>query len=151
MIRKNMNINGKMQMMVVDPDSFLSDTLREQLKLTGTKIGCGQGQCGGCSVILDGKVVRFCITKMSRVPDEACITTIEGIGGRRRRTSFTPFSLPGRFMGRPSAVSAVRALSSRPRPCWMSIPARPARMSGTGFKNTGTHATAPDTNPWWMR
>ncbi|MCX5883865.1 MAG: 2Fe-2S iron-sulfur cluster-binding protein, partial [Deltaproteobacteria bacterium] len=72
MIRKNLNINGKMQMMVVDPDSFLSDTLREQLKLTGTKVGCGQGQCGGCSVILDGKVVRSCSTKMSRVPDEAC-------------------------------------------------------------------------------
>jgi len=81
MIRKNLIINGKMQMMVVDPDSLLVDMLREQLKLTGTKVGCGQGQCGGCSVILDGKVVRSCITKMSRVPDNACITTIEGIGG----------------------------------------------------------------------
>ena len=80
MIRKNLNINGKMQMTVVDPDAFLSDVLREQLKLTGTKVGCGQGQCGGCSVILDGKVVRSCITKMSRVADEASITTIEGIG-----------------------------------------------------------------------
>ena len=48
--------------------------------LTGTKVGCGKGECGACSVILDGKVVRSCITKMKRVPDEAEIITIEGVG-----------------------------------------------------------------------
>jgi aldehyde oxidoreductase len=80
MIRKNLVVNGNTYQMVVDPDAFLSDTLREQLKLTGTKVGCAQGQCGACSVILDGKLVRSCIVKMSRVSDGADITTIEGIG-----------------------------------------------------------------------
>ncbi len=48
--------------------------------LTGCKVGCRQGQCGACSIILDGKVVRSCITKMSRVADDAVIETIEGLG-----------------------------------------------------------------------
>jgi aerobic-type carbon monoxide dehydrogenase small subunit (CoxS/CutS family) len=50
------------------------------LGLTGTKVGCGEGQCGACSVIIDGKVVRTCALKMKRVDDGAEITTIEGIG-----------------------------------------------------------------------
>jgi aldehyde oxidoreductase len=65
---------------ITEPDTMLADVLREQLNLTGTKVGCGQGQCGCCSVILDDKVVRSCITKMKRVEDGARITTIEGIG-----------------------------------------------------------------------
>src|SRR5690606_23529617 len=58
----------------------LAEVLRGQLGLTGTKVGCGQGQCGSCSVILNGKVVRSCTTTMKRVPAESEITTIEGIG-----------------------------------------------------------------------
>ena len=54
--------------------------MRERLLLTGCKIGCGQGHCGACNVIVDGKVTRSCITKLSRVRDNAEITTIEGIG-----------------------------------------------------------------------
>jgi aldehyde oxidoreductase len=54
--------------------------LRGQLGLTGTKIGCGTAQCGACSAIMDGKVVRSCVTKMKKVEDGAHITTIEGIG-----------------------------------------------------------------------
>ena len=50
------------------------------LALTGTKVGCGQGQCGCCNVILDDKLVRSCVTKMAKVPDGAVITTIEGVG-----------------------------------------------------------------------
>jgi aldehyde oxidoreductase len=80
MIKKNLCINGKSQMLLVDPDASLADVLREQLKLTGTKVGCGEGQCGACTVIMDGKVIRSCVTKMKRVPDEASVTTIEGIG-----------------------------------------------------------------------
>ncbi|MBU4010912.1 MAG: molybdopterin-dependent oxidoreductase [Proteobacteria bacterium] len=80
MIKKNLNVNGKKIVVVADSETSLADTLREQLKLTGTKVGCGQGQCGSCSVLLDGKVVRSCVTKMNRVPEGACITTIEGIG-----------------------------------------------------------------------
>jgi len=80
MISKVINVNGVAKTVVAEAGSMLSDVLREQLGLTGTKVGCGQGQCGACSVIMDGKVVRSCITKFSRVPDGAEIITIEGVG-----------------------------------------------------------------------
>jgi len=82
MLKMMLNVNGIPRPLVIDPEDTLADVLRNQLMLTGVKVGCGQGQCGACSVILDGKVVRSCITKMKRVPDGACVTTIEGIGGK---------------------------------------------------------------------
>ena len=59
---------------------MLVDVLRDQLQITSVKVGCGKGQCGACSVILDGKVIRACIVKMSRVDDNAAVTTLEGVG-----------------------------------------------------------------------
>ena len=73
-------VNGIERKLIVDPDAFLSEVLREQMHLVGTKVGCGKGQCGACSVILDGKVVRACITKIRRIENYANITTIEGLG-----------------------------------------------------------------------
>ena len=78
--RVNLNINGIPRSVFVDPEESLADVLRGQLGLTGTKIGCNAGQCGACSILLDGKVVRSCITKMERVTENASIVTIEGIG-----------------------------------------------------------------------
>lgn len=89
MIKKTLHINGLPKIVITQPGAMLAEVLREQLKLTGTRVGCAQGQCGGCSVILDGKVVRSCITKMKRVEDGACVTTIEGVG--------TPDNLPRRL------------------------------------------------------
>jgi aldehyde oxidoreductase len=80
MIKRMLHINGVPKTVLAEPDTMLSEVLREQLKLTGTKVGCGQGQCGCCSVILNGKVVRSCITKVKRVEDGSLVTTIEGIG-----------------------------------------------------------------------
>ncbi|HQG54110.1 MAG TPA: molybdopterin-dependent oxidoreductase [Thermoleophilia bacterium] len=80
MDRKLLNINGVPTIVMCEPSSKLADVLRRQLGLTGTKVACGQGQCGSCSVILNGKVVRSCSTTMKRVPAESEITTIEGIG-----------------------------------------------------------------------
>ncbi len=80
MQKKIMDINGVKKTLIVDPEISLADVLREQLGLTGTKIGCGSGQCGSCNVILDGKLIKSCITKMKRVPDGARLLTIEGIG-----------------------------------------------------------------------
>ncbi|MDR1857106.1 MAG: molybdopterin-dependent oxidoreductase [Desulfovibrio sp.] len=77
---KSLVVNGVPRRLVVNPDDSLADVLRSQLLLTSVKIGCGQGQCGACTVILDGKVTRSCITKMRRVPDGASVTTVEGIG-----------------------------------------------------------------------
>ncbi|AGK99855.1 molybdopterin-dependent aldehyde oxidoreductase [Desulfoscipio gibsoniae] len=80
MLKKRVNINGASMTLVADPETALADVLRGQLHLTGTKIGCGKAQCGACSVIMNGKVILSCVTKMKKVPDDAIITTIEGIG-----------------------------------------------------------------------
>ena len=80
MDRKLLNVNGVPTIVMCEPSQKLSEVLRGQLGLTGTKVACGQGQCGSCSVILNGKVVRSCTTTMKRVPAESEITTIEGIG-----------------------------------------------------------------------
>lgn len=73
-------INGVQTMVIAEEDETLANVLRQQVGLTGTKVGCGQGQCGCCSVILDGKVVRSCVTKFKRLKDWSEVTTIEGIG-----------------------------------------------------------------------
>jgi aldehyde oxidoreductase len=73
-------VNGIERSVVTEGSDLLADVLRKSLRLTGTKVGCGKGQCGACNVIMDGKLIRSCITKMERVPDGAAITTIEGIG-----------------------------------------------------------------------
>ncbi|MCG6878218.1 MAG: molybdopterin-dependent oxidoreductase [Deltaproteobacteria bacterium] len=80
MLKKTLKINGINRIVLAASDASLADVLREQLGLTGTKVGCGEGQCGACNVILDGKLVRSCVTKMAKVADGASITTIEGIG-----------------------------------------------------------------------
>ena len=80
MISRTVQINGSPKTLIAPADTPLATILRDQLGLTGTKVGCNQGQCGACSVILNGKVVRSCITKLSRIDDGAQITTVEGIG-----------------------------------------------------------------------
>lgn len=80
MLRKVLFINGTKKTVFSEPEALLSDVLRKQLQLLGTKVGCGKGECGACSVILDGKVVKACITRMKRISDEAQIITIEGVG-----------------------------------------------------------------------
>ncbi len=80
MEKRLITVNGTSRTLIVDPEASLADVLRKQLGLTGTKIGCGAAQCGACSVIMDGKVIRSCVTRMKKVEDGARITTIEGIG-----------------------------------------------------------------------
>ena len=80
MIKKTLKINGVERILILDKDETLAQVLRDHLLLTGCKIGCGEGHCGACNVIMNGKVTRSCIYKMSRVPDHAEITTIEGVG-----------------------------------------------------------------------
>lgn len=80
MIRQTLRVNGVNREVVTEADQTLANVIREQLGLTGTKIGCGQAQCGCCNVILDDKLVRSCVTKMSKVADGASVVTVEGIG-----------------------------------------------------------------------
>ena len=80
MIKKTLVINGVTRNLVLEGTETLAQVLRDRLLLTGCKIGCGEGHCGACNVIMDGKVTKACITKMSRVRDNAEITTIEGVG-----------------------------------------------------------------------
>lgn len=82
MLKKTLFINGSGQRVVADPEATLASVLRNQMFLTGTKIGCGKGECGACTVILDGKAVKSCSVKMKSVPDDAQIITIEGVGTR---------------------------------------------------------------------
>ena len=75
-----LNINGVDRMLVCNPEKdTLADVIR-RIGLTGTKVGCGVGQCGACSVILNGQVVRSCARKIKTVDEYSKITTIEGIG-----------------------------------------------------------------------
>jgi len=78
MERLNVTINGKFMSVEVDPDIRLVDFLRDNLFLTGTKVGCGKGECGACTVIMNGKAVTSCIIPVMRAQD-AVIETIEGL------------------------------------------------------------------------
>jgi aldehyde oxidoreductase len=80
MLKKSLNVNGVNRMVVAEANETLANVLRGQLGLTGTKVGCGEGQCGCCNVILDNKLVRSCVTKMSKVEEGASVITVEGVG-----------------------------------------------------------------------
>ena len=71
-------INQKSYAVNADPQNSLLSVLREQLDLTGSKYGCGEGQCGACTVLVDGKAQRSCITRVGTVSQKQ-ITTIEGL------------------------------------------------------------------------
>ena len=74
------NVNGKSHSVEAAGDTPLLYVLRNDLELNGAKYGCGFAQCGACTVIVDGKSVRSCVTALSSVAGKA-ITTIEGLGG----------------------------------------------------------------------
>ena len=72
-------VNGETVHLAVSPDASLLDALRDDLELTGTKQGCGEGECGACSVLLNGKVVNSCLVLAVECAG-AEVLTIEGLG-----------------------------------------------------------------------
>ena len=73
------SVNGKPHVLEVDTRTTLLDVLREQLQLTGTKKGCDHGQCGACTILLDGRRINACLT-LAVMHEGSDITTIEGLG-----------------------------------------------------------------------
>ena len=81
-----LRVNGTEHRLTLDPRTTLLDALREQLHLTGSKKGCGLGQCGACTVLMDGKRVKSCLSLAALVEGRE-ITTIEGPRQRRATPS----------------------------------------------------------------
>jgi aerobic-type carbon monoxide dehydrogenase small subunit (CoxS/CutS family) len=71
-------VNGTQRRVATDPERRLLEVLREDLELTGTKYGCGEGQCGACLVLLDGAPARSCLLPVAAVEGKS-VTTIEGL------------------------------------------------------------------------
>jgi len=78
-----LRVNGRDRRVKAEPDTPLLYVLRNDLDLKGARFGCGLGQCGACTVIIDGKATRSCITPLSTVGSKS-VTTLEGLGSSRR-------------------------------------------------------------------
>lgn len=72
-------VNGQPRSVTTDPERPLLEVLREDLQLTGTKYGCGEGQCGACTVLINGRSLVSCITPIANV-DKQTVLTIEALG-----------------------------------------------------------------------
>ena len=78
-----LRVNGLLHRLTIDPRTTLLDALREHLALTGSKKGCDHGQCGACTVLLDGRRINSCLT-LAAMHDGQAITTIEGMGSEAK-------------------------------------------------------------------
>ncbi len=115
----SISVNGKTHNLNVDPNMPLLWALRDILKLTGTKYGCGMGQCGACTVLVNGVATRSCQTPLHTIKNQA-ITTIEGLEstlGKKIKQAWLDadvaqcgFCLPGQIM------SATSLLTQTPHP-----------------------------------
>jgi len=79
MARISLNVNGKARVVNADPNTPLLYVLRDNLELHGPRFGCGLGQCGACTVLMDGKTVRSCSFPVTAAQNKS-ITTLEGLG-----------------------------------------------------------------------
>ncbi len=111
-----LSVNGQLHELDVPVGRTLAETLREELGLTGTKIACGEGHCGACTVLLDGVPVYSCIT-LAHMVGEREVTTIEGLREHPLVDAFVQadalqcgFCTPGQI------VSASALVESNPHP-----------------------------------
>ena len=83
MARISLQVNGKTQVLDVDPETPLLYALRNDLQLNGPKFGCGLAQCGSCTVIINGNAIRSCVTPVSAAQNHS-VTTLEGLGSTKK-------------------------------------------------------------------
>src|ERR1051325_10121669 len=115
-----LKVNGAQHSVPAEPDTPLLYVLRNDLQLNGAKFGCGLAQCGACTVLVDGKPVRSCVTELGSVGNSE-VTTIEGLG-----TVDKPSALQKAFMDEQAAqcgycingmiMTATELLKRNPRP-----------------------------------
>ena len=112
-------LNGKPARFEGDPETPLLWVLRDHLALTGTKYGCGIAQCGACTVHLDGKSRRSCVTPVSMVAGRH-VTTIEGVTGREAaavQTAWLAVNVPQcGYCQSGQVMSAIGLLRAKPKP-----------------------------------
>ena len=83
MAQTSLTVNGRRQLVDADPDTPLLYVLRADLRLNGAKFGCGLAQCGACTIIMDGKTIRSCVTPLS-VASHRTLITLEGLGSTKK-------------------------------------------------------------------
>jgi isoquinoline 1-oxidoreductase alpha subunit len=115
----SVKINGQARQVEAEPDTPLLWVLRDELRLTGTKYGCGVAQCGACTVHLDGRAVRSCVTPIGMVGGRE-VTTIEGLAGRQAeaiQAAWRALDVPQcGYCQSGQVMSAVALLAEKPRP-----------------------------------
>jgi nicotinate dehydrogenase subunit A len=115
-----LRVNGETRKVTVEPDVPLLYVLRNDLELNGPRYGCGEAQCGACTVLIDGKAVRSCVTPVSAAA-KGRITTIEGLGTADRlhplqRAFIEEQACQCGFCGSGMVMSAKALLDRTPRP-----------------------------------
>jgi isoquinoline 1-oxidoreductase subunit alpha len=115
-----LSVNGKQNELDVAPDTPLLWVLRDNLKLTGTKYGCGMALCGACTVHVDGQPVRACVTPLSAAAGKK-ITTIEAVGeskeGKAVQQAWTELDVPQcGYCQSGQIMSAAALLAKTPKP-----------------------------------
>lgn len=115
-----LNVNGAARTLTTDRRRRLLDVLREEFQLTGTKYGCGEGQCGACVVLIEGKDARSCLLPVTAA-DQKTVTTIEGLArGDRLHPVQEAFLEEGAmqcgYCTSGMILSAVALLSKKPHP-----------------------------------
>ena len=136
----NIKVNGTARSVDVDDDTPLLWVLRDVLGMTGTKFGCGLALCGACTIHLDGKPVRSCVTPISAAAGKR-ITTIEAIGataaGRKIQQAWVELDVPQcGYCQSGQIMSAAALLTAKPKPSDADID---AAMSGN-ICRCGTYA-----------